>query len=307
MADTQEISWLEISVSCDGELAESVSEVLSRYVTQGVVSETNVRYDEAEENPMPYGPVRVFGYLLNDDTVNDKKRKIEESLWHLSMIQPVPEPEYQVINNQDWMESWKDRYHPIQIGTKLLVLPAWLENPYPERIPVKIDPSMAFGTGTHPTTQLCMLMAEKVIQPGMQIIDVGCGSGILSIAAAKLGASKILAVDVDYPSVVATKKNAAANDVLDQFEIGEGSVTEIRSGQFSLQTAPVVMVNILAPIIIKLFGLGLESLVDPGGKLVLSGILDKQAQQVRETAEAEGLTFVEIINQKDWVSMIFEK
>ncbi len=275
--DEPQISWLEVSISCDGELAESVSEVLSRYVTQGVVSETNVRYDESEEIPMPYGPIRVYGYLLNDETVEDKRKKIEQGLWYLNMIQPVPEPQYQIINNQDWMESWKDKYHPIKVGERLLVLPAWLENPYPERIAVKIDPSMAFGTGTHPTTQLCMQMAESVIKPGDTVIDVGCGSGILSIAAAKLGASHIVAVDTDHPSVVSTLKNAQANQVEDKIEIGEGSVTEILNNNFSIQSAPVVLVNIFAPIIIRLFDDGLGELVNPGGKLVLSGILDKQA------------------------------
>jgi len=303
----QQISWLEISISCDGELAESVSEVLSRYVTQGVVSETNVRYNEVDENPMPYGPVRVYGYVLNDSTVEEKKRLIQEGLWHLNMILPVPEPEFRIIENQDWMESWKTRYHPIQIGEKLLILPAWLENPYPERIAVKIDPSMAFGTGTHPTTQLCMLLAEKVIKPGDRVIDVGCGSGILSIAAAKLGAEKVVAVDVDHPSVVATEKNSRSNDVLGLIEIGEGSVTEVLDHQYSFSAAPVVLVNILAPIIIRLFGDGLADLVDPGGKLVLSGILDKQADQVREVAEAQGLKYLETINVNDWVSMLFEK
>jgi ribosomal protein L11 methyltransferase len=305
--DEPQISWLEVSVSCDGELAESVAEVISRYVTQGVVTETNVRYDETEEIPMPYGPIKVYGYLLNDETVEEKRKQIEQGLWYLNMIQPVPEPQYQIIHNQDWMESWKERYHPIQVGDRLLVLPAWLENPYPERIAVKIDPSMAFGTGTHPTTQLCMQMAESVIQPGDTVIDVGCGSGILSIAAAKLGASHILAVDTDHPSVVSTFKNAKANEVEGKIEIGEGSVTEILNNNFSIRSAPVVLVNILAPIIIRLFDDGLGELVNPGGKLVLSGILDKQADQVRQAAEKQGFTFLEQININDWISMILEK
>ena len=305
--DEPQISWLEVSVSCDGELAESVAEVISRYVTQGVVTETNVRYDETEEIPMPYGLIKVYGYLLNDETVEEKRKQIEQGLWYLNMIQPVPEPQYQIIHNQDWMESWKERYHPIQVGERLLVLPAWLENPYPERIAVKIDPSMAFGTGTHPTTQLCMQMAESVIKPGDTVIDVGCGSGILSIAAAKLGASHILAVDTDHPSVVSTFKNAQANQVEDKIEIGEGSVTVLLNNNFSIQSAPVVLVNILAPIIIRLFDDGLGELVNPGGKLVLSGILDKQAGQVREAAEKQGFTFLEQIYINDWISMILEK
>jgi ribosomal protein L11 methyltransferase len=302
-----ELSWLEITIVCDGELAEAVSEVLARYVTQGVVTETDVKYDDAEETPLAYGPIRVFGYLENDDTVEEKRRMIEEGLWHLSQIQPVPAPTYRVIANQDWMESWKQHYQPIQIGEKLLILPAWLENPYPERIAVKIDPSMAFGTGTHPTTQLCMALAETVIQPGDRIIDVGCGSGILSIAAIKLGAEKALGVDLDQPSVVATKKNAEANDVGEQVEAGEGSVAEILAGQYSIKSAQVVMANILAPIIIRLFGHGLGDLVQPHGFLILSGILDRQEAEVRAAAEAEGFIFIEQRLIKDWVALKYKK
>ena len=112
----ENISWLEVAISCDGELAEAISEVLARYVTQGVVTETGVKYDEAEEIPSPFGPVKVYGYLVYDDNVETKKRQIEEALWHLSLIQPIPEPTYRKIENQNWMESWKAFYKPILIG-----------------------------------------------------------------------------------------------------------------------------------------------------------------------------------------------
>ncbi|HSM23879.1 MAG TPA: 50S ribosomal protein L11 methyltransferase [Anaerolineaceae bacterium] len=201
-----DISWLEVKVVCNGEIAESVSEVLSRYVTQGVVTETDAKYDDAEEVLLETGEIRVFGYLINDETVEEKRQKIEEALWHLSMISPIPSPTYNILQNQNWMESWKKYYNPIKIGKKLLILPEWIENPEADRIAIKIDPSMAFGTGTHPSTQLCMLLMEDFVQPGCSVIDVGCGSGILSITAVKLGAKRALGVDLDYPSIVATKK-----------------------------------------------------------------------------------------------------
>lgn len=300
-------SWLEIMITCDGELAEAISEVLSRFVTQGVVTETEVKYDDAEEVPLAYGPVKVFGYLEIDENVESIKYQIEEALWHLNLIQPIPDPVFRKIENQNWMESWKQFYKPILVGEKLLILPAWLENPVPERIAVRIDPSMAFGTGTHPTTQLCMAMSENLIQPGSQVMDIGCGSGILSIGAALLGAKKVIAVDLDVPSIDATIKNASANNVLDQIEAGVGSVTEILSGKYTFLVAPVVLVNILAPIIIRLFNSGLEKLISDEGYLVLSGILDRQADEVQQEAEKHGMKLIEKRLINDWVGMTFQK
>ena len=302
-----EVSWLEVKVVCNGEIAESVNEVLSRYVTHGVVTETDAKYDDAEEVLLETGEIRVFGYLINDETVEEKRQKIEEALWHLNMISPVPQPTYNIIQDQNWMESWKKYYNPIKIGKKLLILPEWIENPEPDRIAIKIDPSMAFGTGTHPTTQLCMLLMEDVVQPGDEVIDVGCGSGILSIAAIKLGARRALGVDLDYPSIVATKMNAELNQVIEKIDVGLASVIEILDEKFTIATAELVLVNILAPIIKRLFHQGLEKLIKSDGTIILSGILDHQSDEIIQIAEELGLKLVskEMIN--DWVGLILRK
>ena len=235
-----EARWLEVSLTVDGEMAEAVSEVLNRFVSQGVVVEQAVQYNDAEDLGTPYGPVKVYGYLIIDDQIEETRQRLEEALYFLGRIQPLPEANFRAIADENWMESWKKHYHPIPIGEKLLILPAWVEEYDPARIPVRIDPSMAFGTGTHPTTQLCMAMVEKYTLPGKPVIDVGCGSGILSIAALKLGASKAVGVDIDNASVKATDENAEANGVADLLECGVGSVRELRQGHFSLRRAPVV-------------------------------------------------------------------
>jgi ribosomal protein L11 methyltransferase len=302
-----DVSWLEVKIVCDGEIAETVSEVLSRYVTQGVVTETDAKYDDAEEVLLETGEIRVFGYLINDKTVEEKRQKIEEALWHLNMIQPIPQPTYRVIKNQDWMQSWKQFYKPIKIGKKLLILPEWMDNSEKNRIAIRIDPSMAFGTGTHPTTQLCMRLLEELMPSGINVIDVGCGSGILSITAIKLGAKKALGVDLDYPSIVATKKNADLNQVSDKIEVGLASVTEIQEGKFSLMNAEMVVVNILAPIIKRLFKNGLSDLVKDGGTLILSGILEREANEIIETTEAQGFKLLTRYEITDWVGLAFRK
>lgn len=305
----EEIHWLEVKVTCDGETAEVVSEVLSRYITEGVVTETDAKYDEAEEVLLETGDIRVFGYIAYDDKADETCKKIEEALWHLNMIRPIPNPIYKIILDQNWMESWKKYYKPIKIGEKLLILPSWLDQPDEDRnrINVRIDPSMAFGTGTHPTTQMCMALSEEFCQPGMAVIDVGCGSGILSVAAIKLGAIKALGVDLDYASVIAAKNTAELNNVNEKNEVGLGSVTEINNGDFSFKEADLVLTNILAPIILRLFKNGLSKLVKENGYLILSGILDYQSDEVVQKAIEEKFQFVKKVMINDWVALAFQK
>ncbi len=301
---TDEARWLEVSLVVDGEMAEAVSDVLGRFVTNGVVVESNVRFYDAEDEGTPTGPVRVTGYLPVNDALEDNRGRLEEALWHLGQIQPLPPASYKTIADEDWMVAWKQHYHPIPIGKKLLVLPAWLTNDYPDRIAVKIDPSMAFGTGTHPTTQLCLELVEVYSHPGETVIDVGCGSGILSIAALKLGASHALAVDIDLQAVRSTRENATVNDTLAPLEIGQGSVDEILAGKFSLSHSPLVLANILAPVIIRLFDAGLARLIAPGGVIILSGILDTQAEDVIAAAQAKGLQEIDRRQIADWVALV---
>jgi len=300
-----EAHWLEVSLTVNGELAEAVAEVLSRFVSGGVVTESGVIYNDAEDEGTEYGPVRVFGYLVVDEQLEDNRRQLSEALWHLGMIRPLPEPTFRSIEDEDWMAAWKQHYHPIPIGKKLEVLPAWIEKHDETRIAVHIDPSMAFGTGTHPSTQLCLEMVESYTVPGQPAIDVGCGSGILAIAALRLGASHALAVDIDAASIKSTNENAAANQVQQNLECALGSVTEILQGKFSLRQAPLVLVNILAPVIIRLFDAGLADLVAPAGMLVLSGILAEQAEDVKAAAQQHGLHFQEMRQIEDWVALAF--
>ncbi len=203
--------------------------------------------------------------------------------------------------------SWKKNYHPIPVGERLLVLPAWIEHGDPTRIDVRIDPSMAFGTGTHPSTQLCMEMTEKYTRPGEPVIDIGCGSGILSIAALKLGASHALAIDIDPEAIRATEENAQRNGVADRVETAVGSVDEINEHKFSLQQAPLVLANILMSVILALFEDGLAGTVTPGGTLVLAGILEEQVDRILAASQARELTLLEKRQQGDWVSLALKR
>ncbi len=303
------MNWLEVSLTVDGELAESVADVLARYAPNGVMTEQGVRFVNDEDEGTATGPITVRAYLEVNDQLEEMRQKLEESLYFLGMIQPVPAPSYKQIADQNWMEAWKQHYKPILIARRLVIVPAWLDSPQPERIPIKINPGMAFGTGTHPTTQLCLELAEVFADSHKlsTAIDVGCGSGILSIAALKLGAEKVLGVDIDIESVRNSRENAEMNDIGDELLLGQGSVTEVLAGQFAFKSAPLVLANILAPIIIRLFGMGLADLVEPGGTIILSGILAEQEQNVIEAGQAHGLVFVERRQMGDWVAFSMQR
>jgi ribosomal protein L11 methyltransferase len=300
-------NWIEVSLTVSPEQAEAVAEVLSRTIPNGVVVEQNAIQENSSEANYLEPKVRVFGYLLADGGLKVKKQKIEESLWHLGQIQSIPSPVFKSILDEDWMAAWKKHYQLIEIGRKLVILPAWIKKEYPGRLPIRINPGMAFGTGTHPSTQLCLTLMEEALQPGETVIDVGCGSGILSIAAIQLGAGSVLGVDVDPAAMQSTLENARHNHIQAGLEVGVGSVKEIRNHQFGFTQAHLVVVNILANIILNLFEDGLADLVDQGGHLILAGILDTQADKVLLEAEKHRMVLEKKVSSSDWVALLLKK
>jgi len=306
-------NWLEVSLTVNGELAEAVADVLARFAYSGVMMEQGVKYIDAEDAGTPAGPITVRAYLEMNDQVEEKRQKLEESLYYLGMIQPLPAPIYKQIADQNWMEAWKQHYKPILIGQQLVILPAWMDSPEPNRVAIKIDPGMAFGTGTHPTTQLCLELIEAIVRADsraerpLRVIDVGCGSGILSIAAIKLGAKSALGVDIDADSIKNARENADTNHVREELILGVGSAQEILDGKFAFSKAPLVVANILASVIIRLFDAGLADLVDETGVIILSGILQEQAQGVIEAGQARGLKLNERKQIGDWVALIMNR
>lgn len=294
-------SWFRIAVEVDPELAESVSEVFARYIPGGVVIESTAVYADAEDEGHAVGPLRVMGYIPVDEQLEERRAQIEQGLRYLALIQPVPEPSYETILDQNWMEAWKQHYKPLTVGERLLILPAWMPQPAGDRVAVLIEPGMAFGTGVHPTTQLCLQLVEKYMDGVHDVIDVGCGSAILAIAAKKLGAERAVAVDIDAVALDNARLNAKLNGV--EIEIGEGSLAELLAGKFALQKADLVLANILAPVLVRLLDGGMARLLNPGGTLVLSGILAEQEGDVRTAVGKAGLRVVAERRIQDWVAL----
>jgi len=300
-------SWLEVSLQVSPEQAEAVAEVLGRFTQEGVVIEQMIEEDTPSPEPIFQNSVKVFGYFFIDETVEDRKFQLEKGIWHLSQILPLPEPTFRLIHDQDWMAAWKKHYQPLKVGKKLAILPAWAKNTFPDRIPIRINPGIAFGTGTHPTTQLCLQMMERKVQPGQNVFDIGCGSGILSVAAIKLGADNVFGVDTTAAAVASSVENADLNMVGDKIELHQGSIAEIIGGCFGIVQAPLVIANILTFVILRLFDDGLTGLVEPGGFLILSGILTPQISEITSAAEPFGLRLVEQLEMDDWAALSLQK
>lgn len=273
----------------DGESAEAVAEVLERFGHQGVSLEQDGIppdvWDESEVPPPQNLTIRA--YFPVDERLEATKNQLEAALGHMRLMYPMPTPAYRKLQADDWAEAWKAHYKPLRIGERLVVRPLWIEVELAsDDIEIALDPGMAFGTGTHPTTQLCLEALEGLIKPAQDVLDLGSGSGILSIAAAKLGAGRVLALDIDEIAVDATRENAQSNGVGLRIIVERGSLESVLS---SARRFDLVIVNILARIIIELTGQRLGEIVRPGGKAIFSGIIDSQVGEVEEALRMTGL------------------
>ena len=244
-------------------------------------------------------------YLPADWEIATRRSRLEEALWHLGQISPLPEPRWREVIEKDWSVEWKKNYRPIRIGRRMRIVPSWMNpTPYRRELVLRLDPGMAFGTGMHPTTQLCLETLEDRVHPGMDMIDLGCGSGILAIAAVKLGARRALGVDVDPQAVRVARENVLLNGVESSVEVRSGSLAELIGDG---RAAPLVAANILAVVLREMLAAGLDRIVAPGGCLVLSGILEEQSAAVEEALRAQGLRLAEKRKRKDWVALVAEK
>ena len=290
--------WLELSIETSSELAEAISEAIFPYVEGGVAAEQLNSDDGAVdrwEEETATGPVIVRAYLPMDETLEERRQNVEYALRCLNLVQPVPMPNYRPIAQSDWAEAWKVAFKPLRIGSHILIHPTWIDvEPQPGDVVIALDPGLAFGTGLHPTTQLCALAIAQHVQPGARLLDVGCGSAVLSIIGAKVGASEVLGVDTDEEAVRASHENVAQNGVSNRVTIEHGSFDRA-TGVYDM-----VVANILAGVIIQMLDNGLARL---GRQFIFSGILDTQVHEVSAAITRSGLTLIERNQITDWVCL----
>lgn len=303
------MNWIEVSLVTDGEGAEAVSELLRPFAYQESVVLEQLG-DESSLDPAAMMPaVTVKIYIPEDEATPAVRERIREILFYLGKLYPLPEPQFRTLAEQDWANAWKAHYHPFRLGQRIWIRPSWIppedvEGVAEDDLVLVLDPGMAFGTGLHPTTQSCLLALEQVARPGMRVLDVGTGSGILAIAAAQLGAAEVAAFDTDDLAVRATEANAELNGVSDRLTVWQGQLAGLPDHTSNAQW-DVVLVNILAPVIVTLFKENdLLATVAPTGRIILSGIIDEQGPMIVAALEQAGGRVEQVIQSGDWVTYI---
>nr|MBO2472097.1 50S ribosomal protein L11 methyltransferase [Bacillota bacterium] len=285
------MQWTQVDVHTSPEAEEAVSQILLDAGAHGVVIRSG-----------PAGPV-VSAYW--SDPAPDLAEHIAARVRALADAGLDPGParvETALVADEDWAQSWKKYYHPLRIGRRLLVKPAWIDAADDDRLLIQLDPGMAFGTGYHPTTVLCLEALEEVVRPGHVVVDVGTGSGILGIAAARLGAAAVIAVDTELEAVEAAAANAARNGVAGVMAVRRGSVDAARE-LLGDRRADVVVVNILAKVIDELAE-DLLGLLKPGGVLVASGIIEHASAPLQERLRSVGFAVEEERARGEWRCLI---
>lgn len=320
------MSWLELSVTVDNEAVEAVSELLARYgYNAGVVVEP--AWTPGGEGPeFSYDAARpsvLKTYLPMDAQVEETRQRIEQALWHLGQMRPVGTLETRILEEQDWANAWKQHYSVLRVGERIVVVPSWLQHEArPDDLVLHLDPGMAFGTGLHPTTQLCLRLLERYARPGQTVLDIGTGSGILAIAAARLGAGPVLALDNDPVAVAVAAENVLRNGVGDTVRAAEGSLGagarmgHWLSGDFGeaepsavyrpSSTVPsfnLIAANLIAKVLVILAD-DLATALLPGGILLSSGIIDTREADVTSAFEAAGLRQLERHAEGEWVALV---
>lgn len=319
--------WKEITIHTTEEAVEMITNFLHEAGAGGVTIEEYVDNDkprdtslgqwfEVPPNDIPQGEARISGYFPEGTDVEAVVASVKERIAELA--------EYDIdtgradisvrdVSEDDWANNWKQYFKPIRVSRKLTIKPTWEEyapESEDEKI-IELDPGMAFGTGTHPTTSLCLRTLEGVIQSGDEVIDVGTGSGILAIGAVKLGASRVLALDLDPVAVSSAMENTRLNKLDDQISVVESDLLSILKQEAGAElnvTLPVrvVVANILAEIIL-LFIDDVYRALQPGGYYIASGIYKNKEQAVEQALLAAGFEITETAREEEWVAFVARK
>ena len=279
--------WQEVSISVPFEYVEPISYLFDRY-GYGLSME-----DDGPEH------IKLRTYLPSD--ARQRFSHIEVGVNLASILEPLGELTVTPLDNDaDWQNAWKEHFTLLRIGKRLVIKPSWIEYEAADgEVLVELDPGLAFGTGYHPTTHTCLEVMEETVTPGIEVLDLGCGSGILTIAAIKLGAGRVVALDIDPQAVQASRQNFRRTRIKEQVQLDQGSLPNRLAppGSFDM-----VFANISARGIRERASDILPTL-KPAGLLIASGIIDEQYPETEQALKAAGYGDIEVRPREDWVTL----
>lgn len=309
------MKWTEVIIKTTEEASDAVSEMLSTIGAGGVVIEdpNEIRRQIESPNSLDYADqefmnslgteVTVKAYFNEAMTPDELSGLVKEKLKFISQFLEVGKgyAGYKMVDDEDWSTAWKKHYKPFHISDSVVIKPSWEEyEKQSGEIVIELDPGMAFGTGTHETTRLCSQLLEKHVRPGNNVIDVGCGTGILSIIAVKLGAAHAEAVDIDEVAVRVSKENCTINDVSDMISVSKGVLSDLAP-----QKADIMVANIIADVVIGISEL-VPGYLKQGGILLTSGIIKERKEDVIKAYTALGFQLINVDEMGEWVAIVFK-
>lgn len=309
------MKWAEISIQTTHEAADMVANIFHDLGSSGVVIEdpelvnSYLRSGRWDYSDIPEETntevVTVKAYLPANEDFDGKMATFEERLQELvsyGVDKGLGITKCREIQDEDWESSWKEFFHPVKVGERIVIKPSWEDYAAVENdLVIELDPGMAFGTGTHHTTAMCCRALEQVVKQGHVVFDVGTGSGILAVAAAKLGASKVQAVDLDSIAVRVAKENVEINKVENVVEVAQGDLLTGVTGQ-----ADIVIANIIATIVIQLL-VDIPARLKDGGIFIASGIIIERLSEVVAAMAAQNLVVDQVIEEGGWVAVVARK
>lgn len=311
------MNWLEVSVNTHSESVEVVSSILIELGSKGVSIEDPQDYYQLTDEQLEWLKVQqkdlyetdtviVKGYFQPSQWSKDSDVLLHEKLEEIYVygLQTGPlSVQVKEVGEEDWANAWKQYYFPVRVTRFLTVVPSWVdyEKEQDDELLIELDPGLAFGTGTHPTTQLSLTALEQTIRGNESVLDVGTGSGVLSIASKLLGASKVTAFDIDEMATRVAKENIALNPTIGEIEVYENNLLVGVD-----QKSDLIVANILAEILLQMPEDAYRNLNDDG-RLILSGIIESKANEVKEAYEKAGFTLVERMTMREWNCFIMKK
>lgn len=294
--------WLELTVETDAEAVEAVSEVLGRVAAGTAVRPTRLIRDPADEllaREDPAASYEVTAHIPDDHDASAAVEATERALWHLQAfgLRPVGELRVRAVDDADWLERWKEGYAAQRIG-RVVIVPSWLDELIgPDEVAIRLDPGMAFGTGLHPTTRGCLSLLQRPGPMPPRVLDVGSGSGILALAALRLGAGHVDCLDTDAEAVRTTLANAESNGLAERVSAREGPLPDAPAA-----TYPLILANLVAAVLVELAP-RLAGHLEPGGTLIAGGIIAERADEVLEALGVAGFALDERLDDGEWVSL----